>query len=91
MSARIITQRARRRRRLITYLWIAALAAITISLIYYEQTAILYVLATLGVTALLVIVASADLAHAEQGAVEIPAGATSPATAPNEWGARKKL
>jgi len=57
---------ARRRRRMITYLWILGLAVLTISLIYWEQTALLYILATVGVTILLVIVAVADLAHAEQ-------------------------
>jgi len=34
-------------------------------LIYFEQTALLYVLATLGVTALLIIVAFADLGRSE--------------------------
>ena len=57
---------ARRRRRMITYSWILGLAILTIALIYWEQTALLYILATLGVTLLLVIVALADLAHAEQ-------------------------
>ncbi len=51
---------------MITYLWILGLAVLTISLIYWEQTALLYILATVGVTILLVIVAVADLAHAEQ-------------------------
>jgi len=37
----------------------------TIILIYKEMTALLYILATLGVTALLVVVAMSDLAHAE--------------------------
>jgi hypothetical protein len=41
--------------------WILALATLVIGLLYFEQTAVLYVLATLGVTALLVIVALADL------------------------------
>ncbi len=36
-----------RNRRLLTYLWVAALAIVTIVLIYKEQTAILYILATL--------------------------------------------
>jgi hypothetical protein len=64
MNAREL-RTARRRRRMITYLWIFGLAVLTISLIYWEQTALLYILATLGVTLLLVIVAVADLAHAE--------------------------
>jgi uncharacterized membrane protein YhaH (DUF805 family) len=54
-----------RRRRLITILWTALLAIVTITLIYKEMTAVLYILATLGVTALLVVVGLADLAHSE--------------------------
>jgi heme O synthase-like polyprenyltransferase len=56
----------RRRRRMITILWTAVLAIVTIVLIYKEMTALLYILATLGVTALLLVVAMADLAHAER-------------------------
>jgi len=56
----------RRRRKMITILWTALLAIGTITLIYKEQTALLYILATLGVTALLVVVAMADLAHSEK-------------------------
>lgn len=51
----------KRRRRLVTGAWALALAVVVILLIRFEQTALLYVLATLGVTALLVIVAFADL------------------------------
>ena len=54
-----------RNKRLITYLWVAALALVTIILIYKEQTAILYILATLGVTAILLVVAFADLHKGE--------------------------
>ena len=53
----------RRRRKLITALWALLLAVVVITLIYLEKTAILYILCTLGVTALLVIVAFSDLAH----------------------------
>ena len=56
----------RRRRKMITILWTAALALGTIILIYKEMTALLYILATVGVTALLVVVALADLAHSEK-------------------------
>jgi hypothetical protein len=63
MSARIQAQ-GRRRRKIITFSWIAGLAIIVIALIYWEQTAVLYILATLGVTALLVVVAMADLGTA---------------------------
>jgi uncharacterized membrane protein len=65
MSVTSATRTAQRRRRMFTYLWIAALAALTISLIYWELTAILYILATVGVTVLLLVVAAADLKHSE--------------------------
>ena len=55
----------RRRRKLITAAWALGLAVVVITLIYLEKTAILYILCTLGVTALLVIVAFSDLAHGE--------------------------
>ena len=57
MSQRINT----RNRRGFTYLWIAGLATLVFILLWKEQTALLYILATLGVTALLVVVALADL------------------------------
>jgi hypothetical protein len=56
----------RRRRKMMTILWTALLAIGTIILIYKEMTALLYILATLGVTALLVVVAMADLSHSEK-------------------------
>lgn len=63
-------------RRGFTLLWILSLAIAVFLLIYFEQTALLYVLATLGVTALLVIVAIADLGRTEQsGAASVPADA----------------
>ena len=55
----------RRRRKTITALWALGLAAVVITLIVLEKTAILYILCTLGVTVLLVMVAMADLAHAD--------------------------
>jgi hypothetical protein len=55
----------RSRRRKITLLWTAALAILVGALIYWEKTAILYILSTLGVTALLVIVALADLGESK--------------------------
>lgn len=54
-----------RRRRLITILWTGLLAIGTITLIYKEMTAVLYILATLGVTALLVVVGLADLSPSD--------------------------
>ena len=62
----------RRRRKLITFGWVLALTVIVITLIYFEKTAILYILCTLGVTALLVIVALSDLSHADSpGSAEL--------------------
>ena len=60
MSQRIEISR-KRRRRIGTLTWLAGLAALIIGLIRWEQTALLYILATLGVTALMVVVALADL------------------------------
>lgn len=62
MSQRVASNRGRKtgaRNR--SLLWIIGVGLIVFLLIYFEQTAILYVLATLGVTALLLIVAFADL------------------------------
>jgi membrane protein YdbS with pleckstrin-like domain len=64
MSQRIRNKKARRSRGF-TYLWILALAVSTFLLIYFEQTSLLYILATLGVTVLLVVVALADLGRSE--------------------------
>lgn len=64
----------RRRRRLITFGWSLALLVVVVLLIAFEKTAILYILATLGVAALLLIVAFADLAHADATAPQEPSG-----------------
>lgn len=69
----------RRRRKMITVLWTGLLAIGTIILIYKEMTALLYILATLGVTALLIVVAKSDLAHAETLANESRRGDDSAA------------
>ena len=61
-------------RRLRTFLWIAGLAAVVIALLYFEQTAILYLLATLGLTTLLIIVSRADLSGARRIASEAELG-----------------
>ena len=55
----------KRRRKLSAIVWTALLAIVTMTLIYFEMTALLYILATLGVTAILVIVAVADLGRGE--------------------------
>ena len=69
MSQRLTTNKGKKRRGL-TYLWIAGLALLVFLLIYFEQTALLYIFSTLGVTVLLVIVAAADLGHSELPAAE---------------------
>jgi hypothetical protein len=58
-------------RRKITWLWIIGFTAVIIALLYWEQTALLYVLATLGVSGLLIIVAMSDLAHARKSAATL--------------------
>jgi len=65
MSQRIRSNKAKRSRGF-TYLWIFGLAVSVFLLIYFEQTSLLYILATLGVTVLLVIVATADLGQSER-------------------------
>jgi|SRR5437588_12913387 len=62
---------ARKRRRRMTLLWSAVAAAIVIGLIWKEQTALLYILATVSVTALLIIVALTDL-HDARPASDAP-------------------
>ena len=54
----------RRRRKMMTALWVFLISIAVIILIYREMTAVLYILATLGVTALLLVVALSDLSHA---------------------------
>jgi len=53
----------RRRRKLFTFLWAALLTLTVIILIYKEQTAILYILCTVGVAVLMAVAAFSDLAH----------------------------
>lgn len=55
----------RRRRKLMTAVWSLALLVLVIVLIYLQKTAILYILCTLGVTALLLVVAFSDLGQGE--------------------------
>ena len=55
--------------RWLTYIWIVGILLAVSLLIYFERTALLYVLATLGVTALLLVVAFADLGGDERSDV----------------------
>jgi hypothetical protein len=80
-----------RNRKLITFAWITALSLLTIFLIYRELTAVLYILATLGVTALLIVVALADLSKHETYSAKSPqpddaAAIGSGISAPNRTG-----
>ena len=79
MSQRLATA-ARRRRRLTTYAWVAAMALVVIVLISREQTALLYILATLGITVLLAVVALADLRGKDDGVGGNEAAASANAT-----------
>ena len=49
---------------MMTALWVLLVSIAVIILIYREMSAVLYILATLGVTALLLVVAFSDLSHA---------------------------
>jgi carbon starvation protein CstA len=48
-------------RRTVALFWVALLAIMVGILLYFEQVAVLYVLATIGLVALLAIVGTADL------------------------------
>jgi hypothetical protein len=97
MSPRPLAAGARRtKRRRVTLLWVAGLATLVIVLLYWEQIALLYVIATLGVTALLVVVALADIGD-HRASAPLPAedsaalGGGIPSTVassePSIWGA----
>jgi preprotein translocase subunit SecD len=71
----------RRRRKMITVLWALGLSIVIMILIYKELTAVLYILATVGVAAILMIVAFSDLSHTDGptdqlGQVANPGGVT---------------
>jgi amino acid permease len=55
----------RRRRKMITAAWSLGVAAVVITLVLLERTAILYILSTVSIAVLLFIVAFSDLAHGE--------------------------
>lgn len=60
------TVASRKQRGRMTFVWSAIAAVAVIVLIYTEQVALLYVLATLSVAALLVVVAFSDLGEAKR-------------------------
>ncbi|HZH35233.1 MAG TPA: hypothetical protein VEX64_10355 [Pyrinomonadaceae bacterium] len=61
MASNIQATGGKMSRRTMTLLISAAVAALIIGLLYYERIDALYILATLGLVALLIIVAKADL------------------------------
>ena len=70
---------AQRRGRRWTILWVAVVLAVVITLMVTEQIAVLYLLATLSVAALLVIVSFADLRGARQATEQLAPGDDSAA------------
>lgn len=62
----------RRRRKLITALWSLGIAAVVITLMLLERTAILYILCTVSIAVLLLIVAFSDLAHEQKDLAQAP-------------------
>ena len=74
----------RRRRKMITAVWALGVAAVVISLIYLERTAILYILSTVSIAVLLFIVAFSDLAHGEAKGQEMAQAGNAPGVANKE-------
>src|ERR1044071_2535418 len=99
-------KRRKRNSRLITLGWIVGISTLIIILLYKEKSDWLYVLATLGLTALLVIVAFANLGTGRPGVDEASLGddsasigsglpstvasSTAAATAPSDWRGAKR-
>ena len=70
----------RRRRKLITLLWALGVTAVVVALIYFERTAILYILCTVSIAVLLLIVAFSDLAHEKEPELVQAADTRGPAS-----------
>jgi hypothetical protein len=67
LIGQIIETRRRRKWRVNKYIWILVSAAPVSGLLYWEQTALLYVISTLMLTGLLLVVAFADLEGKDRG------------------------
>jgi uncharacterized membrane protein YdfJ with MMPL/SSD domain len=67
----------RRRRKMFTVLWALGLSIMIMILIYKELTAVLYILATVGVAVILMIVAFSDLSHNDGTADQLGQAANS--------------
>ena len=74
----------RRRRKLITALWALGIAAVVMILIYFERTAILYILSTVSIAVLLFIVAFSDLAHSDSSGQNMAQANNAPGVANKE-------
>lgn len=61
MASNIEPKRKGLSRRMMTLIYSAVVAAVIVALLYYERIDVLYILATLGLVALLLTVAFADL------------------------------
>lgn len=72
MERRSTTANPRRNRRRITILLGLAVIAAVVTLLLLEQVAVLYVVSTLGIAALLMVVAFADLGDAHRPASDPP-------------------
>ena len=80
---------------MITASWVLGLTILVGVLIIWELTALLYVVATLGVTAILIVVAMSDISHAEQSSSQgslpaQPLADTSLGVGKSDWGAKKR-
>jgi hypothetical protein len=72
-----VVRRNRRGWRRRTYVWAIASIALVSGLLYWEQAAVLYLISSVVICALLLIVASADLESSDkqlQKQVEVPGG-----------------
>ncbi len=63
---------ASKRRRRVAIAWVVVMSIVVVALMVTEQIALLYVLATLGVSGLLIIVALADLRGGQQRSSQLP-------------------
>ena len=71
----------RRRRKMMTALWSLGVAAVVIILIYFERSAILYILSTVSIAVLLFIVAFSDLAHGDARGQDMAQATDAPGVA----------
>jgi peptidoglycan/LPS O-acetylase OafA/YrhL len=104
--SRTDAKRQKRKARLITFGWIVGISVLIIVLLYKEKSDWLYVLATLGLTTLLIIVGVANLGGGRPGVDEAELGddsasigsgltstvssSTAAATAQSDWRGAKR-